>query len=103
MMHSLKIILLFLVLLLTTAAGADAEKDADAEKEDEDRALGALESEPGLDVEARLGALYMLQDEELKPSNEFRVRGTLPSACALPLRSPDSRAISLKSPWRRTN
>jgi hypothetical protein len=39
----------------------------------EEKRVGALEQDPGFELEAHLAGLYMLSDEPLEPTNEFRV------------------------------
>jgi len=57
-----------------TADTAPAQAVAnETEAREPDSALGALEQEPGLEIEGRLGALWRMQDAAEEPRNEFRI------------------------------
>jgi hypothetical protein len=47
--------------------------DKDKKKEDDGDLIGALKGKPGFGVDANLAAMWMLRDELLQPTNEFRV------------------------------
>ncbi len=45
----------------------------DGKKKDDETLVGALEKDPGFEVGGSLAAMWMLRDDPLSPSNEFRV------------------------------